>query len=204
MRGPTLRAVAQDGELLDRLRDGDETAFVTLVACYHQPMMRFARSMVQSRAVAEEAVQDTWLGVVRGIDRFEGRSSLKTWLFQILANRARTAAANEPSSMTMESLADDDGARFDGAGRWITPPERWTDDADDRLDAAAWLPVLVSALHAMPHRQRQVVLLRDVESFSGAEVSAILGISLGNQRILLHRGRSRLRAVLDTKMNGAR
>ena len=95
--GPTLRAVEMDGELLSRLRSGDEEAFVMLVARYQQPMLRLACSMVSSQAVAEEAVQDTWLGVVRGIERFEGRSSLKTWLFRILVNRARSAGAHEPA-----------------------------------------------------------------------------------------------------------
>ena len=102
--GPTLRTVEMDGELLSRVRTGDEEAFVMLVARYQQPMLRLACSMVSNQAVAEEAVQDTWLGVVRGIEQFEGRSSFKTWLFRILVNRARSAGAHEPADTSIETL----------------------------------------------------------------------------------------------------
>jgi RNA polymerase sigma-70 factor (ECF subfamily) len=186
-----------DVELLGRLRNGDEEAFVMLVNRYQQPMLRLARSMVSSHAVAEEAVQDTWMGVVRGIDRFEGRSSLKTWLFRILVNRARSAGSQEPADASIESLHSVDPSRFDAQGQWADPVERWTEVSDDRLDAARWTAILRSALDELPPRQRQIVLLRDVEGLSNDEACAVLGISVGNQRILLHRGRSRLREVLD-------
>ena len=180
-----------DVELLGRLRNGDEEAFVMLVARYQQPMLRLARSMVPSQAVAEEAVQDTWLGVVRGIDRFEGRSSFKTWLFRILVNRARSAGSHEhPTSASIESLHAVDPARFDAEGQWADPLDRWVEESEDRLDAATWVPILKAALDELPPRQRQVVMLRDVEGLSGDEVCAVLGISAGNQRILLHRGRT--------------
>jgi RNA polymerase sigma-70 factor (ECF subfamily) len=189
-----------DVELLSRLRNGDEEAFVMLVARYQQPMLRLARSMAPSQAVAEEAVQDTWMGVVRGIERFEGRSSFKTWLFRILVNRARSAGSRERPNAPIESLHAVDPDRFDAQGQWADPLERWVEDSDDRLDAASWLPVVKAALDDLPPRQRQVVILRDVEGLTNDEVCAVLGISVGNQRILLHRGRARLRQVLGTEM----
>jgi RNA polymerase sigma-70 factor, ECF subfamily len=197
---PTLCVVETDVELLSRLRNGDEAAFVILVAQYHQPMLRLARSMVSSQAVAEEAVQDTWVGVVRGIDRFEGRSSLKTWLFRILINRTRSAGAREQPNMSIESLHAVDPDRFDAQGQWADPLDRWVEQADDRIDAARWQPFLKSALDDLPPRQRQVIILRDIEGLSGNEACELLGISAGNQRILLHRGRSHLRGVLETHM----
>ncbi len=189
-----------DGELLSRVRTGDEEAFVTLVARYQQPMLRLASSMVANQAVAEEAVQDTWLGVLRGIERFEGRASFKTWLFRILVNRTRSAGSREPSDPSIEALHAVDPSRFDAQGQWADPLDRWTEESEDRLDAATWVPVLRSALDELPPRQRQVVMLRDVEGLSSDEACTVLGISVGNQRILLHRGRSRLREILDAEM----
>jgi len=194
--------VETDAELCKRLRDGDEEAFVTLVSRYHEPMTRLARSVVASQSVAEEAVQDTWMGVVRGIDRFEGRSSFKTWLFRILINRARSAGAQEPSNAPIEALRSVDPSRFNTRGQWAEPVVHWVEETDDRLDAAKWSPVLSSALADLPARQQQVVILRDVEGLSSQEVCGLLGIAAGNQRILLHRGRSRLRAVVEAKMAG--
>jgi RNA polymerase sigma-70 factor, ECF subfamily len=197
---PTLRTVEMDGELLSRVRCGDEEAFVMLVARYQQPMFCLACSMVPSRQVAEEAVQDTWIGVVRGFERFEGRSSFKTWLFRILVNRVRSAGSREPTDPSIETIQAVDPRRFDGEGQWADPVEHWTQASEDRLDAAAWVPILKSALDKLPERQRQVVLLRDVEGLSNDEACAVLGISVGNQRILLHRGRTRLREVLDAQI----
>jgi RNA polymerase sigma-70 factor (ECF subfamily) len=192
--------VESDVELLDRLRAGDEAAFVTLVGRYQEPMLRLARTMVPSSAVAEETVQDTWMGVVRGIDRFEERSSFKTWLFRILANRARSAGAREPSHASLDALPTVAPARFNRGGQWADPLDRWVEDSEDRLDAAAWLPTLRSALDGLPPRQRQVVLLRDVEGLSGEEACGVLNITSGNQRILLHRGRAQLRQALEADM----
>ena len=186
-------------ELLGRLRDGDEGAFVTLVDRYHQPMLRLARSMVSSQAVAEEAVQDTWLGVVRGIERFEGRSSFKTWLFHILVNRVRSAATHEQRTAAVESLHAVDPDRFDAQGQWADPLEHWS-QSDDRLEAAAWAPILKAALE---ERQRTVVVLRDIDGLSSEEVCGVLDISAGNQRILLHRARSSLREILDVALRKA-
>jgi RNA polymerase sigma-70 factor, ECF subfamily len=178
------------------MRDGDENAFVALVNRYQDPMLRVARAMVPDLATAEDVVQDTWIGVVRGIERFEGRSSLRTWLFRILANRARTSRASELGRSGTQSPIIDP-ARFDRDGAWTTPPERWIEESDRRLDAKMWRPILLRGLDSLPPRQRQVVVLRDVEGLSSAETASVLGISAANQRVLLHRGRTRLREVLD-------
>ena len=198
-----LREVERDIEQLSRLRNGDEEAFVMLVGRYQQSMLRLARSMVSSDAVAEEVVQDTWLGVVRGIDQFEGRSSFRTWLYRILVNRARSAGSRERPNMPIESLHAVDPTRFDAQGQWADPLERWREDSENRLDAASLIPILESALDDLPSRQRQVVILRDVEGLSNDETCAALGISSGNQRILLHRGRYRIREILETKIEKA-
>jgi RNA polymerase sigma-70 factor (ECF subfamily) len=192
--------VDTDVELLSRLRDGDEEAFVALVARYQQPMLRLARTYVPSLAVAEEAVQDTWMGVVRGIERFEGRSTFKTWLFRILVNRARSAGSREQHHASIESAHAVDPIRFDAKGHWADPLDRWTEESEDRLDAATWRPVLQSGLEDLPPRQRQVVVLRDMEGLSSDEVCVVLDISIGNQRILLHRGRTRLREILEAQI----
>jgi RNA polymerase sigma-70 factor, ECF subfamily len=189
-----------DVELLGRLRNGDEEAFVMLVGRYQQPMMRLARSFVPSQAVAEEAVQDTWMGVVRGVEGFQGRSSFKTWLFRILVNRARSAGSREKPNVPIDILPVVDPVRFDAQGQWADPLDRWTEDVEDRLDAVTWLPILKAALDDLPPAQRQVVILRDIEGFSSEDTCSVLDISPGNQRILLHRGRSRLRGILEAEM----
>jgi RNA polymerase sigma-70 factor, ECF subfamily len=194
--------VETDAELLLRLRDGDEMAFVELVERYQGRMVRFARSLVPTSAVAEEAVQDTWMAVVKGIGGFESRSSFKTWLFRILANRARSAGTREQRSVRAGPSVDPDC--FDGAGLWAHPVAPWTERSDDRLDAARLAPALREALSDLPPRQRQVVLLRDVEGLTSDEVCTLLDLSKGNERILLHRGRSRLRRVLEPRMRTAR
>ncbi len=171
-----------------------------LVARYQQPMLRLARSFVPSQAVAEEAVQDTWMGVLRGVHGFEGRSSFKTWLFRILVNRSRSAGSREQSYVPIERLPVVDPVRFDAQGQWADPLDRWTDDVENRLDAVAWWPVLGAALDDLPPGQRQVLILRDVEGLSSQEVCSMLAISPGNQRVLLHRGRSSLRGVLEAEM----
>lgn len=192
-------------ELVGRLRAGDEQAFVTLVGRYHGSMLRLACTFVSSAAVAEEVVQDTWLGVVRGIGRFEGRSSLKTWLFRILVNRARTTGVRESRSVAIaEAEPAVDASRFDQTGHWASPPEHWVQDADDRLHAAMLADRIRLALVDLPARQRQVVTLRDVEELSSEEVCSVLEISEANQRVLLHRGRSRLRQALESEFGRVR
>ncbi len=200
-RVQAMEATESDEALLGRLRSGDESAFLGLVARYNGSLLRVARGFVPNEAVAEEVVQDTWIGVVRGVDRFEGRSSFKTWLFRILVNRARTAGVREHRHDTFDptepAVSPD---RFDATGAWADPVTPWESDVDDRLVAATWGPSLQSALDALPDRQRDVVVLRDVEGLTSEDVCAVLGISEGNQRVLLHRGRTRLRAALESEL----
>ena len=190
----------KDDDLLAALRAGDEQAFVALVRRHHSAMLRLATGYVPSAAIAEEVVQDTWLAVLRGISGFEGRSTLRTWLLRIVVNRARTAGLRERRTV---AVADPepavDPSRFDASGAWASPPERWAQEAQDRLRAAAIAARLRSAMGELPARQREVVTLRDVEGLSSGEVCSVLDISEGNQRVLLHRGRSRLRQVLETE-----
>jgi RNA polymerase sigma-70 factor, ECF subfamily len=187
-----------DADLLLRLRSGDERAFVTLVERFHEPMLRLAVSFVPSHAVAEEVVQDTWLAVLRGLDGFEGRSSLRTWVFRILVNRARTTGTREHRSVPVadpEPVVDP--ARFDASGGWADPPEHWAAAAEDRIEAGKLADRIRTWIDELPARQRQVVILRDIEEMSSEEVCAVLAISDANQRVLLHRGRSRLRQLFE-------
>jgi RNA polymerase sigma-70 factor, ECF subfamily len=193
-----------DAELLTRLRAGDEQAFVTLVHRYRDSMLHLAAGYVPSLAVAEEVVQDTWLGVLRGLSGFEERASVRTWLFRILVNRARTAGARERRSAAIGAFepAVDQG-RFDATGHWAEPPERWLEQVEDRLAAEAMAGRLRVAIAGLPARQREVVTLRDIEGLSSEEVCSVLEISEVNQRVLLHRGRSRLRQVLESEFGKA-
>jgi RNA polymerase sigma-70 factor, ECF subfamily len=188
-----------DEELVVRLRSGDERAFTGLVERYHEPMLRLAASFVPSRAVAEEVVQDTWLAVLRGLASFEGRSSLRTWMFAILVNRARTTGAREQRSIPIADTGPVvDASRFGPNGAWSTPPELWIEEAEDRIEAGKLAHLLRSAMDGLPARQREVVLLRDVEGMSSAEVCTVLAITEANQRVLLHRGRGKLRQALES------
>jgi len=192
-----------DATLLARLRDGDEQAFTDLVERYHSPMLRLALSFVSSQAVAEEVVQDTWLAVLRGLGRFEERSSLRTWLFTILVNRARSTGVREARTVPVADAGPVvDASRFGPNGAWAVPPEHWAEDAENRVDAAKLSGLLRGGLDGLPVRQRDVVLLRDVEGMSSAEVCQVLAISEANQRVLLHRGRSKLRQVLESELGG--
>ena len=203
-RRRSVKVVEDDVELLARLRAGDEHAFVTLVARHHDSMLRLASSFVPSQAVAEEVVQDTWLGVVRGIDRFEGRSSLQTWLLRILVNRARTAGVKERRHTPIGDAEQAvDATRFDKTGQWSSPPAPWVDEADERLAAGTLTATIRDALGNLPPLQREVVALRDVDGLSTREVCDVLDITEGNQRVLLHRGRSRLRQALESEFGRA-
>ncbi len=190
-----------DGKLLLRLRSGDESAFVSLVERYHAPMLRLAVSFVPSHAIAEEVVQDTWLAALRGLGEFEGRSSLKTWLFRILVNRARTTGARENRTVPVAAV---DPARFDASGGWVDPPEQWIEAAEDRAEAGKLADRVRARVDELPGRQREVVALRDVEGMSSEEVCAVLDITDANQRVLLHRGRSRLRQLFEDEFRGVR
>ena len=194
------RISTDDHELLERLREGDEDAFVTLVRRYNHSLLYAARSFVATDAIAEEVVQDTWMAVVRGLSNFEARSSIKTWLLKIAINRARTTGTRENRTLPLsgfEAAVDPD--RFDKSGHWITPPEYFIEDAEDRVIAGLLSERIRSSLEDLPEGQRQVVTLRDVEGLDSKEVCHLLEISEVNQRVLLHRGRSRLRHDLEAK-----
>jgi RNA polymerase sigma-70 factor, ECF subfamily len=193
--------VDEDAGLVARLQAGDEAAFVDLVNRYQPRLLRFAQSTVASRAVAEEVLQDTWLAVVRGIERFEGRSSFKTWLFRVMLNRARSAAAREQRAGRPEQDVE---LRFDGAGHWSTPPVPWSDRVEDHVVARQLAKRVQALVPQLPDAQRQVVILRDIEHLDPDDVATVLGISDGNQRVLLHRGRTRLRALLAAEMGDDR
>ena len=188
-------------QLLERLRAGDEAAFSELVDRYHPAMVRLALTRVRSRAVAEEVAQEAWLGVLRGIDRFEGRSSLRTWLFRIVINRAISTGIRERVHLPVgdDELESADG-RFSQDGWWVTPPTHWADEVLDRVTAPALVARVREVIADLPPAQREVVTLRDVEGLPSSEVSAILGISQGNQRVQLHRARARIRSVLEREV----
>jgi RNA polymerase sigma-70 factor (ECF subfamily) len=205
----TAPTVGDEQQLVARLRDGDEQAFMALVDAYGPLMLRLALAHVRTRAVAEEVVQDAWLGVLAGLDRFQGRSSLKTWILRILVNRAKTRGEREARCLPFSSLIDDDGdpsvdpTRFlpeDHAqwpGHWASPPHSWAPVPDAHLMSRETLALVDRAIRDLPRRQQEVIVLRDVEGWDGPEVSTALGISEGNQRVLLHRARSKVRAALE-------
>jgi RNA polymerase sigma-70 factor (ECF subfamily) len=194
----------EDSQLVARLRAGDEQAFVALVSRHHAAMLRLANSFVSSTAVAEEVVQDTWLGVLRGIDDFEGRSSFRTWLLRILVNRARSTGVHERRSVAVGDAGPVvDGSRFDASGAWMSPPQHWIEDSENRMQAQALSAHIQRTLGELPARQREVVVLRDVDELSSDEVCEVLEISDANQRVLLHRGRSHLRQALEAEMDSA-
>jgi RNA polymerase sigma-70 factor (ECF subfamily) len=189
-----------DWELVSRLRVGDERAFAELAGKYQGAMLSMARGYVPSSAVAEEVVQDAWVGVLRGIGRFERRSSFRTWLFRILINRAISAGVRERRSVPVDDLGPAaDASWFDAGGTWRVPPEPWADQVDDRLIAAKMAARILTAIDDLPLQQREVVTLRDVQGLSSDEVCAVLDISQVNQRVLLHRGRSKLRQVIGSE-----
>jgi len=200
-----------ESDLVARLRAGDEDAFRELIERYDAPLRRTARTYVATDAAAAEVVQDTWLGVVKGIDRFQGRSSLKTWIFRILMNIARTRGTRDKRSIPFSSLAteDDDGReltiapeRFRGPddsypGHWAGFPTRWHDHPEIRSLAHETLGVVRDALERLPASQQEVVRLRDLEGWTSSEVCNALELTETNQRVLLHRGRAKLRAALE-------
>jgi RNA polymerase sigma-70 factor (ECF subfamily) len=192
-----------DASLLERLRARDEAAFSELVRREHPAMLRVARGLVASVAVAEEVVQETWVAIIEGLARFEGRSSLRTWIFTILVNRARTRASREGRSIAFAELDGETGPsvsgdRFKPDGHWAQPIERFaTRGADERLIDAEAAREVERALAALPPAQRTVVTLRDVEGLDAAEVCNVMEITESNQRVLLHRGRTKVRAALE-------
>jgi len=184
-------------QLVEALRAGDERAFEELVRMYQGALLRVAQIYVSSRAVAEEVVADTLLAVLNGIDRFEGRSSLKTWIFRILANRAKTRAQREGRTVPFSALGDSEPAvepnRFD-RGHWTAFPADWP---EARLLGDETLKVVEDAIEKLPPSQRAVITLRDVQGWSAEEVCNALELTGTNQRVLLHRARSKVRRALE-------
>jgi RNA polymerase sigma-70 factor (ECF subfamily) len=194
-----------DSALLAALREGDEPAFEALVRRYHGPLIKIALMYVRDRVVAEEVVQETWLAALEGIGRFEGRSSLKTWLFRIATNRAKTRGVREGRQVAISALAGPDEPevpleRFlppDDARRplgWAAPPRAWP---EEQLISGETVQHVRDAIAKLPPAQRAVVGLRDIEGLSAEEVAMALDISAGNERVILHRARSRLRRDLE-------
>jgi RNA polymerase sigma-70 factor (ECF subfamily) len=193
-----------EAELVDQLRNGDESAFAGLVDRYHTRLVRFAVTFVHDWSAAEDVAQDTWIAVLRGIDNYERRSSLQTWLFGICANQARSAYARQVRVVPIEPNEPAvDPARFDSSHAWALPPDPWG-EVDARLDADAIRPLVRAAIDDLPATQRQVVTLRDIEGLTSKEVCMVLEISEANQRVLLHRARSRVRSALEVKLSEPR
>lgn len=200
---PAVPGRPEERELVARLLAGDEATFATLLDRYNGTMLRVARGFLSSRSVAEEVVQETWLAILEALPRFQGRSSLKTWMFRILTNRAKTRARREGRVVPMSALGplDDDGEpgvdadRFHENGMWKAPPGSWNTPEKGVIDTELGERI-EQAIETLPERQRLVITLRDVQGWSSAEVCNVLEISETNQRVLLHRGRSKVRAIL--------
>jgi len=205
--------VSSEAELLEALRAGDEDAFAELVREYHPSLVRVARIYVPTQAAAEEVAAETWLAVLNGLDRFEGRSSLRTWIFRILTNIAKTRAVRDGRTLPFSALQDP--ARVPEAaveadrfldpehprwpGHWAARPDPWPEDA---LLAGETREVIAEAIEALPATQRAVITLRDVQGWTSEEVRNALELSETNQRVLLHRARSKVRAALESYLDG--
>lgn len=214
-RATATGSAPDDAELARRVLAGDRQAFEALVARHGGPLLRFALTFVRSVAAAEEVVQDTWMAVLDGLPRFEGRSSLKTWMFRIVANRARTRLERDGRTVPFSALGagggeDPEGPavapeRFDATGHWREPVEAWTEESPERLVLRAETrEVLESAIADLPASQRAVLVLRDVEGLGPEETCGLLELTEVNQRVLLHRARTRVRLAVARHMKGER
>jgi len=200
-----------DEQLLLALRRRDEQAFTTLVDRYHARLVRLASLFVANQAIAEEVAQETWIGVLQGIDRFEGRSAFRTWLFRILTNQAKRRGQREARSIPFAAFSQadvDDGEptvapeRFlpagdEWAGHWVSYPQNWRELPEEEVLSHETHALVQQAIDALPLNQRMVITLRDVEGFPSAEVCNALAISETYQRVLLHRARSKVRGQLE-------
>ena len=209
MENQAVAPVEDETELIAALRAGDESAFRALIEMYHAMLVRVARMYVPTQAIAEDVAQETWLAVLEGIDRFEGRSSLKTWIFRILTNRAKTRGIRERRSLPFSSLEPAGPAveadRFHGGdhnwpGHWAALPRTFP---EERLLTAETREVIARAIAALPPTQRTVISLRDVEGWSAEDVCNALTLTETNQRVLLHRARSAVRAALERYFEGS-
>jgi RNA polymerase sigma-70 factor (ECF subfamily) len=186
---------------------GDESAFSELVHRYHATLVKIAGYYVKSHASAEDVAQDTWIAVIRGAEKFEGRSTFKTWLLRICINRARTLGVKEhrtvPSDPT-ESGPSVPLSRFNSGGMWSDPPVPFTDTVDARLDNSVLVSAVRNAIASLGEPQLAVVTLRDVEGLSTEEVATLLGLSEANVRVILHRGRAKVRGIVESAMKGTK
>jgi RNA polymerase sigma-70 factor, ECF subfamily len=212
----TSTAAPDESELLAALRAGDAGAFGVLVDRYHPGMIRLAQQYVHDRSAAEGCAQEAWLGVLRGLDRFEARSSLKTWIFGIALNCARARARRDRRSVPFSAITPGvdepleptvEPSRFQGPndrfpGGWRSFPPSWGEAPDQRLLAAETRQHVQNAIGSLPSQQREVVFLRDVQGCSAEEVCGVLQLSAENQRVLLHRGRARVRRMLEQYLTG--
>jgi RNA polymerase sigma-70 factor, ECF subfamily len=211
---PATQTISEaDASLLARLRAGDRAAFAALVHRHAGSLLRVARSLVRDQATAEELVQETWLAAFTGMERFEGRSSLRTWLFRICVNKARTRFVRDGRTVPFSALSgpgDGDGSpldpdRFDSQGAWRDPPSTWNEESPERLAMGAQTRAAIEACIAeLPETQRAVLTLRDVEGLEADEICNLLSITVTNQRVLLHRARARVREALEARLGGAR
>ncbi|MBI4311665.1 MAG: sigma-70 family RNA polymerase sigma factor [Chloroflexi bacterium] len=202
-------ALAGEWELVQRLRRGDEAAFTSLLEQYHAPLLRLAMVYVPDRAVAEEVVQDTWIGMLKGLEGFEGRSSLKTWLYSILLNKARSTGRREsntiPFSAYWNPSADPDEptvdpeqfTTHDPVGHWVSPPQEWSKTVEEQLLSREMRERILAAINELPPSQKEVITLRDIEGLTASEACDVLGVSEANQRVLLHRARSKVRRAIE-------
>lgn len=208
----TYSATTPDEDLVAGIRNGDDAAFMELVRRLNEMLIQIALMYVPTRAVAEEVVQETWLAVLRGIDRFEGRSSLKTWVIRILMNRAKTIGIKENRTIPFASVVRIDDDPYPGAAapdrfrsaddpewpfHWASPPQSWHEGPEDRLLGDEVIAVVAAAAAQLSPAQREVLLMRDVAEMSSDEVCAMLDITPGNQRVLLHRARAGVRRAIE-------
>jgi RNA polymerase sigma-70 factor, ECF subfamily len=192
------QAAITDQQLVMRLRAGDEEAFIELVHRHHAPLIRLARTFVDRTDIAEDVAQETWLAMLTGIDRFEGRSSLRTWLYQICLNRARTIGAREHRAVPTDLIGPAvEAEQFTPTGTWTSPPTPWPASPNGPFDDGDLVAAIRDAITELPNMQQPVVTMRDVDGLSGAEVCHVLSISEANHRVLLHRGRNQIRRSVD-------
>ncbi|MBI4673813.1 MAG: sigma-70 family RNA polymerase sigma factor [Chloroflexi bacterium] len=213
------KTATEEQWLIESLRNGDEAAFALLLERYQVALTRLARMYVSSREVAEEVAQETWLGVLQGLDRFEGRSSLKTWIFTILINCAKTRGQRESRSIPFSAMWNGDAEPYEPAAdperflppdhpetprHWVSFPNNWDTIPEEYLLAQETRAYIEDAIETLAPNQRAVITLRDVEGWTSSEVCNVLGISETHQRVLLHRARSKVRRALEKYFDGKR